>query len=160
MSDSQPTQPLTGFELDNIEGRWQRYVALRDEDSMETSVHDVPDLLAEVDRLRSTLTALGRNERAAANRALELQEERDRLNAQVQDYHKSAYEHTAKFERQHERLMEAEATIAAARELHEPAQSSAWNYLYCASGCGARPLQGPDPWPCNTAEALGMSPDE
>jgi hypothetical protein len=53
MTNDQPTQPLTGFELDNIEGRWQRYVALRDEDSMETSVHDVPDLLTEVDRLRA-----------------------------------------------------------------------------------------------------------
>ena len=53
MTDEQPTQPLTGCELDDIEGRWLRYVALRDPDSMETSVHDVPDLLAEVDRLRA-----------------------------------------------------------------------------------------------------------
>lgn len=53
MTDEQHTQPLTGCELDDIEGRWLRYVALRDPDSMETSVHDVPDLLAEVDRLRA-----------------------------------------------------------------------------------------------------------
>ena len=68
-------EPMTDAELDIIEARWSRYVALRDPDSMETSVHDVPDLLAEVYRLRSALTALDRNERAAANRALELQEE-------------------------------------------------------------------------------------
>ena len=58
MTTTEPSQPLTGFELDNIEGRWQRYVALRDEDSMENSVHDVPDLLAEVDRLRAERDAL------------------------------------------------------------------------------------------------------
>lgn len=58
MTNDQPTEPITGYELDNIEGRWQRYVALRDEDSMETSVHDVPDLLAEVDRLRAENAAV------------------------------------------------------------------------------------------------------
>lgn len=83
MNDDQPSQPLTGYELDNIEGRWSRYVALRDPDSMETSVHDVPDLLAEVDRLRSALTALGRNEQAAVTRSLELQEENERLRLEV-----------------------------------------------------------------------------
>lgn len=132
MNDDQTSQPLTGYELDNIEGRWQRYVALRDADSMETSVHDVPDLLAEVDRLRS----------------------------QVRNYHKSADAHVAKFDRQHNRLMEAKKHVTAARDLHEPARSSAWNYIYCASGCGAGPMNGPDPWPCNTAKALGMNLDQ
>ncbi len=66
MNDDQPTQPLTGCELDDIEGRWSRYVALRDPDSMETSVHDVPDLLAEVDRLRAENDQMRRNVAYAA----------------------------------------------------------------------------------------------
>lgn len=55
---SESKAPLTGAELDDIEARWSRYTALRDEASMEISVHDVPDLLAEVDRLRAELAAL------------------------------------------------------------------------------------------------------
>jgi hypothetical protein len=73
-------------------------------------------LLADVDRLQAALTAISRNERAAANRSLEMQDENDRLRAQVQDYHKSADAHVAKFDRQHERLMEAEEHIVAARK--------------------------------------------
>jgi hypothetical protein len=50
-------EPLTGFELDNIEARWSKYLAFRGPASMETSAHDVPILLAEVDRLRAELKA-------------------------------------------------------------------------------------------------------
>lgn len=42
------------------------------------------ELEAEVDRLRAALTALGRNERAAANRSLELQEENEQLAAKLE----------------------------------------------------------------------------
>ena len=50
-------EPLTGFELDNIEARWSRYRADPDYDRMESSAEDVPVLLAEVDRLRDELKA-------------------------------------------------------------------------------------------------------
>lgn len=54
------------------------------------------ELEAEVDRLRSALTALSRNERAAANRSLELQEENERIRAEATG---TALGHLAKIER-------------------------------------------------------------
>lgn len=90
MNDDQPTQPLTGCELDDIEGRWLRYVALRDPDSMETSVHDVPDLLAEVDRLRAENHGVT-DENSALLRKLEeqyrLRAENARLRAELATTH-------------------------------------------------------------------------
>jgi len=51
--------PLTDAELQAIRDRWNRYASVtgRDADTALTSVHDVPDLLAEVDRLRAELKA-------------------------------------------------------------------------------------------------------
>ena len=153
MTTTEPSQPLTGFELDNIEGRWQRYVALRDEGSMETSVHDVPDLLAEVDRLRGALAAISRNERAAANRSLKLQEENDRLHAQVHDYHQSADAHVAKFERQHERLQELKSQGEAVVALHKPTDMNSWGHRTCTH-CDTPGYY--QEWPCPTLVALGF----
>lgn len=94
MSDK--PEPLTGFELDNIEGRWHRYRADPDYDRMESSVEDVPVLLAEVDRLR----------------------------AQVAQYHRHADEHVAKFDRKHAALMDARAESKRLRaELDESEQN-------------------------------------
>jgi uncharacterized coiled-coil DUF342 family protein len=78
--------PLTDADLAAIRNRWNWYadpVNGRDYDSALTSVHDVPDLLAEVDSLR----------------------------AQVQQYHRSADEHVAKFDRKHEALVHAQAEV-------------------------------------------------
>jgi hypothetical protein len=50
--------PLTDADLEAIRNRWNWYadpVNGRDYDSALTSVHDMPDLLAEVDRLRAEL---------------------------------------------------------------------------------------------------------
>ena len=141
-------KPITDAELADIEARWQRYVALRDPDSMETSVHDVPDLLAEVDRLRAALTALGRNERAAANRALALQEENSALLRKLEDQYRLRAQRANEVTR-------LRTENAAARELHQPVRTR-WKYDHCASGCGAGPMMGPDRWPCNTAKAMGM----
>jgi hypothetical protein len=50
--------PLTDADLKAIRDRWNRYANIitgRDADTAFTSVHDVPDLLAEVDRLRTEL---------------------------------------------------------------------------------------------------------
>jgi hypothetical protein len=50
--------PLTDLDLHLIRHRWNLYtdpVNGRDYDTALTSVHDVPDLLAEVDRLRAEL---------------------------------------------------------------------------------------------------------
>ncbi len=71
MNDDQPTQPLTDADLE----------AIREDYEGVDPYDSVPRLLAEVDRLRAALTALGRNEQAAANRSLELQEQLSAGNA-------------------------------------------------------------------------------
>lgn len=68
----------------------------------ESTMNDLRRLLAEVDRLRTALTAISRNEQAAANRSLELQEENDRLRA----------ENTAQAERIAELASEVVATAS------------------------------------------------
>ena len=93
-------QRLTDAELAAIEQRYDNAHEDMQSYSAETlrlqnTARDVPRLLAEVDRIRA---------------------ENARLRKQVQDYHESATAHVAKFERQHERLMEAEERIAAARK--------------------------------------------
>lgn len=126
MNDDQPTQRLTDTDIEDMRD-W--YNKVRD--------HRVGALLAEVDRIRAELyeahrTVSAEEGRAAALEAVyrqtcterdvrsaeieRLRAENDRLCKQVQDYHKSADEHTAKFDRQHERLMQAEDRIAAARK--------------------------------------------
>lgn len=90
---------LTDAELESIRNRWNWYadpVNGRDYDSALTSVHDVPDLLAEVDRLR----------------------------AQVAQYHKSADEHTAKFDQKHEALLKARSEIERLRAELKAAKST------------------------------------
>lgn len=100
MTNDQPTQPLTDAELAGAKARTRLAKECQDShlgamacravirDSVCANGHmqhrsraevdayrDREALLVEVDRLRSALTALGRNESAAANRALALQEE-------------------------------------------------------------------------------------
>ena len=158
MTATEPSQPLTDAELADIEARWQRYVALRDPDSMETSVHDVPDLLAEVDWLRAENAALGRNERAAAKRALGLQEENSALLRKLEDQ----YRHRAQRANEVTRLR---SENAAARELHEPApeagqgydENGRYTYIEpCCRTCGTADEYAVR-WPCSTAKALGMT---
>lgn len=79
MNDEQPTQPLTDAELATIR---------KDVESNTPACASVTRaiLFHEVVRLRSALTALGRNEQAAANRSLELQEERSEMLSDLQWY--------------------------------------------------------------------------
>lgn len=93
MTDEQSSQPLTDAELvairtrfDNRNGDMRSWGPV----TLFHAAREVPRLLAEVDRLRA---------------------ENDRLRKQVQDYHESADVHVAKFDRQHERLMEAESEV-------------------------------------------------
>jgi uncharacterized small protein (DUF1192 family) len=79
--------PLTHADLVDIDRRWGRYQSFRSATAAEASVSDIPVLLAEVDRLR----------------------------AQVVQYHKSADEHVAKFDRKHAALMDARAESARLR---------------------------------------------
>jgi len=76
--------PLTNEEITTINTRWSRFCVNPSHDNALTSAHDVPDLLAEVERLR----------------------------AQVTQYHRSADEHVAKFDRKHAALMEVRSEVA------------------------------------------------
>lgn len=150
-SNPEPSQPLTDHELANIERETRSLFAFGDTDYHIE--HNFMRLLAEVDRLRGALTALGRNERAAANRALELQEENDRLSAQVQDYHKSADEHVAKFDRQHKLLQELKSQGDAIVALHKPTAMNSWGHRTCQH-CDTPGYY--QEWPCPTLVALGF----
>lgn len=136
MTATEPSQPITDAELASIEARWSRYVSLRDPDSMETSVHDVPDLLAEVDRLLAKI-------------------------ADMRTVLINAHEAGSSLGRDVERL---EAENAAARELHEPAseagqgydETGSYTYIEpCCRTCGTADEYAVR-WPCNTAKALGL----
>lgn len=154
MNDDQPTQPLTDAELMEINYNLNEALNRCGELYLVTDApKDMRRLLAEVDRLRAALTALGRNERAACNRSLSLQEENDRLRKQVQDYHQSADAHGAKFERQHGRLQDAEDRITAVVAIHKPTGMDGWGHRTCQH-CDTPGYY--QEWPCPTLVALGF----
>ncbi len=77
---TEPSQPLTDAELAEIRERVQYDAALFAHPlHLRPPQLDRASLLAEVDRLRSALAALGRNERAATGHSLAMQEENERL---------------------------------------------------------------------------------
>lgn len=112
MNDDQPTQPLTGDE-ESLIREWHN----------KTRDPKLGRALAEVDRLRAENHGVT-DENSALLRKLEeqyrLRAENARLRKQVQDYHESADAHAAKFERQHERLMEAQQEVRELRSLIHP----------------------------------------
>lgn len=152
ISDDQPAQPLTDAELRTIRA-FVKQAKSFNQKTLPIAFRDRERLLAEVDRLRAALTALGRNERAACNRSLSLQEENDRLRKQVQDYHQSADAHVAKFERQHGRLQNAEDRITAVVAIHKPTGINSWGHRTC-NECDTPGYY--QEWPCPTLVALGF----
>lgn len=179
MTDEQPTQPLTGCELDDIEGRWLRYVALRDPDSMETSVHDVPDLLAEVDRLRAENHGVT-DENSALLRKLEEQYRRraqsvNEITRIRNEATGTALGHLAKIKRlQSERdalvrklgldwgpdefgdlskVPDRAEQINAVVSLHQPTAMNSWGHRTCQH-CDTPGYY--QEWPCPTLVALGF----
>jgi hypothetical protein len=161
MTTTEPTQPLTDAELQRtiLARRRGAVQSLNGCDCMQPDSHgivldslgDVPRLLAEVDRLRAALTAMSRNERAAANRALTLQDENSALLRKLEDQ----YRHRAQRAQRANEVTRLRSENTAARELHKPVRTR-WKYDHCANGCGAGAMMGPDRWPCDTAKALGL----
>lgn len=106
MTDEQPTQPLTDAELSAIRALWGDILNSNTEETsfgasmVPADVHlfdlKFAKVLAEVHRLRAALSALGRNEQAACNRSMELQEENERIRAEATG---TALGHLAKIER-------------------------------------------------------------
>lgn len=86
MTDEQPTQPLTDAELLQIKERTAHAVNI--DEMQESDADNVFDLIDTVHRLRAALTALGRNERVAANRSLELQEENSTLLRKLEEQYR------------------------------------------------------------------------
>jgi hypothetical protein len=142
MTDNDPSQPLTDSELETI----RDLIGMHLQYGPALSIEGEAKLLAEVDRLRAENTAV----RAQRDQFQKMMNSTVSAGVTIDGERLDAL-------RERDALQEQ---LDAARELHEPARSSAWNYIYCVSGCGAGPLQGPDPFPCNTAKALGMALDQ
>lgn len=151
-SNDQPTQPLTDAELVRILELMEQQPKLYS--YMEKKLLSTINAdRAEVDRLRAALTALGRNERVAANRSLELQEENDRLRLETAQMESGAQIAMNAGVTALQEVKRLEAMIAAVVAIHKPTGINSWGHRTCIE-CDTPGYY--QEWPCPTLVALGF----